>query len=88
LWWSREIKPYLLRDAVYASQDYLLCNFKLMKIWIISFSTNKRMLIELKLKMILRFKKIGARSCITSMHVLMELPKLWWLVVSFVTITN
>jgi hypothetical protein len=24
-----EIKPYLLRNAVYASPDYLLCNFKL-----------------------------------------------------------
>ncbi len=24
-----EIKPYLLGNAVYASRDYLLCNFKL-----------------------------------------------------------
>ncbi len=84
-----EIKPYLLADAVYASWNYLLCHFKLVdenldKIIL----TNKRMLIELKVKMILRFSKIGGRSCITSMHILMELPKLWWFVVSFVTITN
>ncbi len=84
-----EIKPYLLRDAIYASQDYIICNFKLVDENLDKIMFDQQMNVNrVKLKMILKFEKIGEKSCITSMHVLMELPKLWRLVVSFITITN
>jgi len=84
-----EIKHYLLRNAIYASQDYLLCNFKLVDENLDKIMFNQQTNVNrVKIEMILRFLKIGGGSCIASMHVLMELPKLWWLVVSFVTITS
>jgi len=46
------------------------------------------MLIGLELKMLLRFLKVSGGFCTTSMHVLIELPKLLWLVVSFIGIVN
>jgi hypothetical protein len=45
------------------------------------------MLVELTLKMILGFLKIGGGSYIASMHMI-KLLGLWWLVVSFITIAN
>jgi hypothetical protein len=43
------------------------------------------MLIGLEMKMLLGFLKISGRFYTTSMHVLIELPKLLWLVVSFIS---
>jgi hypothetical protein len=84
-----KIKPYLLGDTSYASWCYLLRNFKpvdgnLEK----SCSTNKWMLVGLALRMLLGFLKIGGGSCIASMHVLIELPEFWWLVLYFTIIVN
>jgi hypothetical protein len=46
------------------------------------------MLVELALKMILGFLKIGGGCYIVSMHMLIKLLELWWLVASFITIAN
>jgi hypothetical protein len=46
------------------------------------------MLVELTLKMLLGFLKIGGGSYIASMHMFIKLLELWWLVVLFITIAN